>query len=56
MASSPAGATAPVSTRLTESFDAAAGDGADGSASTAVETGDVSVRVSVNVVYEAVPA
>ena len=41
---------------VTESFDAAAGDGGDGSASTAVETGDVSVRVSVNVVYEAVPA
>ncbi|WP_424015808.1 SIMPL domain-containing protein [Halorubrum xinjiangense] len=38
-----------------ESYDAAAGGG-DAGASTSVETGDVSVRVSVNVVYEAVPA
>ena len=30
--------------------------GGDAGASTSVETGDVSVRVSVNVVYEAVPA
>ncbi|ELZ53949.1 hypothetical protein C465_01069 [Halorubrum distributum JCM 9100] len=37
-----------------ESYDAAAGG--DAGASTAVETGDVSVRVSVNVVYEAVLA
>lgn len=41
---------------VAESYDAAAGDGGDGSASTAVETGDVSVRVTVNVVYEATPA
>ena len=40
---------------LAERFNAAA-DGGDGGASTAVETGDVSVRVSVNVVYEATPA
>ena len=40
---------------VAESYDAAGGDGAAG-ASTAVETGDVSVRVSVNVVYEATPA
>lgn len=35
---------------------AAAASGDAGGASTAVESGDVSVRVSVNVVYEAVPA
>ena len=35
-------------------YDAAGGG--DGGASTSVETGDVSVRVSVNVVYEATPA
>lgn len=35
-------------------YDAAAGGGAG--AATSVETGDVSVRVTVNVVYEAVPA
>lgn len=40
---------------LAESDDAASGDG-DAGASTAVETGDVNVRVSVNVVYEATPA
>ena len=39
---------------VTEAYDAAAGGDAGGS--TAVETGDVSVRVSVNVVYEATPA
>ncbi|ELZ45597.1 hypothetical protein C463_06192 [Halorubrum californiense DSM 19288] len=38
----------------TEQFNTA--DGGDAGASTSVETGDVSVRVSVNVVYEAVPA
>ncbi|MEZ3162946.1 SIMPL domain-containing protein [Halorubrum sp. RMP-47] len=38
---------------VAESYDAAAGG--DGGASTAVESGDVSVRVTVNVVYEAVP-
>ena len=41
---------------VTESLDARAGDGDAGGASTAVESGDVSVRVSVNVVYEAAPA
>ena len=41
---------------VAESYDAAAGGDAAGGASTSVETGDVSVRVSVNVVYEAVPA
>ncbi|MGM0447168.1 MAG: SIMPL domain-containing protein [Methanobacteriota archaeon] len=41
---------------VAESYDAAGGDGGDAGASTAVETGDVSVRVSVNVVYEAVQA
>ncbi|QAU13824.1 DUF541 domain-containing protein [Halorubrum sp. BOL3-1] len=40
---------------VAESYDAAA-DGGDAGASTAVETGDVSVSVSVNVVYEATPA
>jgi len=39
---------------VAESYDAAAGG--DAGASTAVESGDVSVRVTVNVVYEAVPA
>ena len=42
---------------VTEGYDAAAdGEDASGGASTAVETGDVSVSVSVNVVYEAVQA
>ncbi|WP_434521662.1 SIMPL domain-containing protein [Halorubrum sp. AS12] len=41
---------------VAETYDAAAGGDAGGSASTAVETGDVGVSVSVNVVYEAVPA
>ena len=42
---------------VTEGYDAAAGGGdAGGAASTGVETGDVSVSVSVNVVYEATPA
>ena len=41
-------------TYVTESYQAAAGD--DAGASTSVESGDVSVRVTVNVVYEAVPA
>lgn len=40
---------------VAESSDAAA-DGGDAGASTGVETGDVSVSVSVNVVHEAVPA
>ncbi|ELZ49235.1 hypothetical protein C464_04888 [Halorubrum coriense DSM 10284] len=39
---------------VAESYDAAAGG--DARASTAVESADVSVRVTVNVVYEAVPA
>ena len=39
---------------VAEGYDAA--NGGDAAASTGVETGDVSVQVSVNVVYEAVPA
>jgi len=41
---------------VAESYDRAADAGDASGASTAVETGDVSVSVSVNVVYEAVPA
>jgi len=41
---------------VAESYAAADAGDASGGASTAVETGDVSVSVSVNVVYEAVPA
>ncbi|MFW6000550.1 MAG: SIMPL domain-containing protein, partial [Halorubrum sp.] len=41
---------------VTRESEAAAGGADGGDASTAVETGDVNVRVSVDVVYEAVPA